>query len=154
MFRKILLAVAVAAGFAAPGLARAAVPDLIAVESAHSVEETAARLTELLEARGVTVFAVIDHAAGAASVGRALRPTTLVIFGNPALGAPLMAAAQTAGVDLPQKALIYEDAAGAVWLAYNDPAALARRHGIPQDHEIIGRIAGALSTFAQAAVGE
>lgn len=153
--RTLLFAGGVAAGLAGPAVAEApAVADLIVVESAYSAAETTNRLTSALETRGVTVFAVVDHAAGAASVGRELQPTTLVVFGNPALGAPLMGEAQTAGIDLPMKALIYEDASGGVWFAYNDPASIARRHGLGDDNEIIRRMTGALGNFARAATGE
>ena len=101
---------------------------LIALLSKHDFPTTLERLTRALEAKGVTVFARVDHAAGAASVGQALRPTTLVIFGNPAGGTPLMQAAQIAGIDLPLKALIWQDADGSVKLSYNDPHWIAARH--------------------------
>lgn len=100
---------------------------LITLRSAHDFPTTLDRLLKVLEAKGVIVFARIDHAAGAASVGLALRPTTVVVFGNPTAGTPLMQAAQSAGVDLPLKALVWEDAGGAVNLSYNDPAWIATR---------------------------
>src|ERR1700722_4712008 len=95
---------------------------LMTLRSAHDAPTTVERLAKELETRGITVFARIDHAAGAAGAGLALRPTTLVIFGNPAAGTPLMQATQTAGIDLPLKALIWQDEEGAAHLSYNDPA--------------------------------
>jgi uncharacterized protein (DUF302 family) len=103
---------------------------LVTIRSARSVAETIERLVSAVTSRGMTVFAQIDHAAGAARMGMELRPTVLVIFGNPMGGTPLMQDRQTAGIDLPVKALAWEDAAGAVWLTYNDPRWLARRHGL------------------------
>ena len=101
---------------------------LTTLPSAHDVATTLARLLAALAEKKITVFARIDHAAGAASVGLALRPTTLVIFGNPAVGTPLMQTAQSAGIDLPLKALVWRDADGTVKLTYNDPAWIAARH--------------------------
>ena len=103
---------------------------LITIPSAYSVRETIDRLVRIVTARGLGVFARIDHAAGAAQVGMALRPTELLIFGNAKGGTPLMQRKQTAGLDLPLKVLAWEDAEGAVWLTYNDLAWLARRHGL------------------------
>jgi len=103
---------------------------LVTIRSAHSVPETIERVVSALTSRGMTVFAQVDHAAGAARVPLALRPTMVVIFGSPMGGTPLMQDRQTAGIDLPVKALACEDADGAVWLTYNDPRWLARRHGL------------------------
>ena len=102
---------------------------LIQVESPRSARETLDRFEAAAKARGRMVFARIDHAAGAEKVGKTLRPTARLIFGNPQGGTPLMACAQTAGVDLPLKALAWQEAAGKTLLGYNDPAFLARRHG-------------------------
>jgi uncharacterized protein (DUF302 family) len=96
----------------------------------HPVKETADRLADAIAARGLTLFARIDHAAGAAAAGMTVRPTELLIFGNAKGGTPLMQETQTIGIDLPLKALIWEDAAGKVWFGYNDPAWLAERHGV------------------------
>ena len=104
-----------------------------------------------MKERGLNVFARIDHAAGAAKVGKTLRPTELLIFGNPQGGTPLMACAQTAGIDLPLKALVWTDAAGKVMLSYNDPAYLAKRHGAASCPAVEG-LTKALSGLAQAAV--
>ena len=103
---------------------------LITVVSNYPATETMDRLEAEVRARGMTVFARIDHAAGAAQAGLDLRPTEVMIFGNARGGTPLMQAAQTIGIDLPLKALVWEDVAGKVWLTYNDPGWLARRHGL------------------------
>jgi uncharacterized protein (DUF302 family) len=103
---------------------------LITLPSAFAARTTADRLAAEVEKRGLTVFARIDHAAGAAAAGLALPPTELLIFGNARGGTPLMQADQAIGIDLPLKALVYEDSAGKTWLAYNDPHWLARRHGL------------------------
>jgi uncharacterized protein (DUF302 family) len=105
---------------------------MIEVKSAFTAKETMTRLEDVVKQRGLTVFARIDHAAGAARIGKALRPTELLIFGNPQGGTPLMECAQTTGIDLPLKALVWEDSAGQVWVGYNDPAYLAKRHDAPQ----------------------
>jgi uncharacterized protein (DUF302 family) len=102
---------------------------LITLKSNFEPAETMARLEAAVTARGMTVFAHVDHAAGAAQVGLPLRPTDLLIFGSPKGGTPLMQAVQTAGIDLPLKALVWQDEAGVTWLSYNDPTWLAARHG-------------------------
>ncbi len=106
---------------------------LVTVASTFDSDETIKRFHAALTAAGLTVFARVDHAAGAAKVGLPLRPTTLVLFGNPAAGTPLMQAAQTSGIDLPLKALVWQDEAGAVHLTYNDPAWIASRHALGAD---------------------
>ena len=105
---------------------------VIEVKSAYSPKETMDRLEAFAKQRGLIIFARIDHAAGAAKVGKPLRPTELLIFGNPQGGTPLMECSQTAGIDLPLKALVWQDASLQVWVGYNDPAFLARRHGAAQ----------------------
>jgi uncharacterized protein (DUF302 family) len=100
------------------------------IASAYTVRETIDRLGRIATARGLIVFARIDHAAGAAQVGMALRPTELVLFGHPRGGTPLMQERQTAGIDLPRKALAWEDAEGKVWLTYNEVSWLAERHNL------------------------
>jgi uncharacterized protein (DUF302 family) len=125
---------------------------LITLASAHDVGTTLDRLTAALAAKGVTVFARIDHAAGAASVGLPLRPTTLVIFGNPAAGTPLMQAAQTAGIDLPLKALVWQSVDGSTQLTYNDPAWIAARHGIGSAvQQAVNALSAAMAAFARQA---
>ena len=103
---------------------------LITVASHHSVKETMDRLEASLMGRGVTIFARIDHAAGATEAGMELRPTELIVFGNPKAGTPLMQAKQTIGLDLPLRMLGWQDADGRTWLTYNDIGWLAKRHGL------------------------
>ncbi len=124
---------------------------LIAVKSPHSASVTMNRLEEVVKQRGLTVFARIDHAAGAAKIGKTLRPTELLIFGNPQGGTPLMECAQSAGIDLPLKALVWEDASSQVWVGYNDPAYLAQRHGAAQC-PAVENLTKALSSLSSAAV--
>jgi len=106
---------------------------LITVPSRYGAKETADRLAAGVEARGMTVFARIDHAAGAVEVGLPLRPTELLIFGNAKGGTPLMQSRQTIGIDLPLKVLVWQDEVGKVWVSYNDPSWLAKRHGLGPD---------------------
>lgn len=127
------------------------VPGLVTLRSAFPVGETLDRLEKLLAQKNIQVFARIDHAAGAAKVKLALRPTQVLLLGNPAAGTPLMQAAQTIGIDLPLKVLAWEDAAGECWLGYNDPAYLAQRHGITDRHEVINSMAAGLEALAHAA---
>jgi uncharacterized protein (DUF302 family) len=124
---------------------------LINTQSAHDVKTTADRLEEILKTKGMTVFTRINHAEGAQKTGQTLRPTELVIFGNPKVGTPLMKCSQTMAIDLPQKALIWEDESGTVWLSYNDPGSLAIRHNINGCDKIIKKIENALSNFSKAA---
>lgn len=102
---------------------------LIEIKSAYSVSETITRFEAAAKERKLNIFLRVDHAAGAQKIGATLRPTELLIFGNPQGGTPLMACAQSVGIDLPLKALAWEDASGQVWLGYNDPQYLAARHG-------------------------
>ena len=122
---------------------------LIHLASRHSVDETLQRLEVLLNERGITVFVRVDHSGEAAKVGLALRPTKLLIFGSPKGGTPLMQAAPTVAIDLPLKALFWEDADGKVWLTYNDPAYLQQRHNVPAD--LVPNIAGVGALLAKAA---
>jgi uncharacterized protein (DUF302 family) len=103
---------------------------LITIPSAFEPKETMDRLEADVKARGMTVFARIDHGAGAAQAGLSLRPTELLIFGNAKGGTPLMQSGQSIGIDLPLKALVWQDESGRVWLSYNEPAWLAKRHGL------------------------
>ena len=125
---------------------------LTTLSSVHSAKETMDRLEADVKAKGLTVFARIDHTAGAKAAGLSLRPTELLIFGNAQGGTPLMQALQTTGIDLPLKALVWEDAGGKVWLSYNEPAWIAQRHGnAAAVGEVTGRLAGALAMLAKAA---
>jgi uncharacterized protein (DUF302 family) len=105
---------------------------LIAVKSPHTPKETMDRLESVLKQKGMTIFARVDHAAGAAKIGKQLRPTELLIFGNPQGGTPFIECSQTVGIDLPLKALVWQDGSGQVWVGYNDPAFLAQRHAAAQ----------------------
>ena len=117
---------------------------LLQVGSKYSVDETVKRLESVLAERGVRVFTVIDHSGEAEKVGMKMRPTKLVIFGNPKGGTPLMVAAPTLAIDLPLKALVSEDESGKVWVSYNSPEYLKERHGVPEDLIKNIAVAGAL----------
>jgi uncharacterized protein (DUF302 family) len=108
------------------------------------VDETVNRLEAVLAQRGVQVFALIDHSGEAEKVGMKMRPTKLVIFGNPKGGTPVMVAAPTLAIDLPLKALVWEDGGGKVWVTYNSPEYLQQRHGVPEDLIKNIAVAGAL----------
>jgi uncharacterized protein (DUF302 family) len=125
---------------------------LITIESRHGPEETMNRFEAEVRARGMTVFAHIDHAAGATAVGLSLRPTELLIFGSAKTGTPPMQSTQTLGIDLPLNALVWQDAAGTSWLSYNDPAFLAHRHGLDgADNTTVNAMAAALKAIASKA---
>ena len=125
---------------------------LTTIPSIYEPKETMDRLEAALKARGLTIFARIDHAAGAAEAGLPLRPTELVIFGNAKGGTPLMQADQTAGIDLPLKTLVWQDASGKAWLSYNDPAWIAERHGLGKAVDAtVAAMAGLLDGAAKSA---
>ena len=134
-----------------PALASA---EMITKTSAYSVTETVDRLTAAVEGAGATVFARIDHAKGAAKVGSDLRPTQMLMFGNPKLGTPAMQASQTAGLDLPLRVVVYQTEGGDVLLSYHDPAAMGATHGLPADAPVLKRMAGALDKLTGKAVGK
>src|ERR1700677_3238738 len=106
---------------------------IVSKPSKHSVDETVAKLQAILQAKGVAVFALVDHSGEAEKVGMLMRPTKLLIFGNPKGGTPLMLAAPSIAIDLPLKILVWEDDQGKVWLSHNSPEYLAERHGLPQN---------------------
>jgi uncharacterized protein (DUF302 family) len=125
---------------------------LITLRSGNGPEETMNRFEAAVRVKGLTVFAQIDHAAGAAAVGLSLRPTEVLLFGNARGGTPLMESVQTIGIDLPLKVLVWQDAAGDTWLSYNDPAWLARRHGGGQKSDAaVAAMTGLLQALATAA---
>jgi len=125
---------------------------LITVKSDHEPRETMDRLAEGVTSAGLTVFARIDHARGAAQVHLPLRPTELLIFGNAQGGTPLMQFSQTIGIDLPLKALVWQDESGTTWIAYNDPRYLAARHNLPREaKETADKMAHALAAVTAAA---
>lgn len=146
--RTTIIALILVVGLALPVSAE---PGLTNVKSAHDVKNTADRLETVLKEKGMTVFLRINHTEGARKVGKQLRPTELVIFGNPKVGAPLMQCGQTIGIDLPQKALIWQDEGGQVWLTYNDPQFLEARHGIDGCKPVLNKVKNALQNFALAA---
>ncbi len=127
---------------------------LVTLRSGHSPKVTLDRFEEVAKSKGMKIFARIDHAAGAKSIGQELRPTELIIFGNPQGGTPLMQCAQTAGIDLPLKALAWQDASGQTWLAYNDPVWVAARHGAGECGGAPAKMRGALEAFARHATGK
>jgi len=116
-------------------MSTSSIPGFISKLSPHSVPETIQRLSALLKSKGVAIFALIDHSGEAEKDGLKMRPTHLLIFGNPKGGTPLMLAAPSTAIDLPLKALVWEDADGKVWLSYNSPDYLQQRHGFPADLE-------------------
>ncbi len=129
-----------------------AVDGLTTIRSSHGPKDTMERLEAEVKARGLTVFARIDHTAGAAAAGLSLPPTEVLIFGNAKGGTPLMQTVQTIGIDLPLKALVWQDASGVTLLSYNDPAWLAKRHGVSGAAEAaVGNLSAALRAIAQAA---
>jgi uncharacterized protein (DUF302 family) len=122
---------------------------LITLSSSHGPKDTMDRLAAEITARGMTVFARVDHAAGAAEAGLPLRPTELLIFGNAKGGTPLMQSEQTIGIDLPLKALVWQDASSRTWLSYNDPSWLAKRHGLGAEVDpAVKAMAAALNVIA------
>ena len=129
-------------------MSTSSIPGFISKLSPHSVPETIQRLSALLKSKGVAIFALIDHSGEAEKAGLKMRPTQLLIFGNPKGGTPLMLAAPSTAIDLPLKALVWEDADGKVWLSYNSPDYLQQRHGFPADLE--KNIAAIEPLFAQA----
>ena len=128
-----------------------AVPGLTTTQSSHPPLETMSRLEAAVAAKGLTVFARIDHAEGASAAGLSLRPTAVLIFGNPRGGPPLMQAAPTIGIDLPLKALVWQDASGDTWLSWNDPAWLAARHGLSGAEAVAGKLSALLEDVAKTA---
>jgi uncharacterized protein (DUF302 family) len=129
-----------------------AVQGLTTVPSSHGPKDTMNRLEAEVKAKGMTVFARIDHAAGAVEAGLSLRPMEVLIFGNAKAGTPLMQSFQTIGIDLPLKALVWQDAAGDTWLSYNDPAWLGQRHGLGGEIEAaVQMMTAALNAVTKAA---
>lgn len=122
---------------------------IVTIPSHHSVDETVERLKSILRSKGITLFAVIDHSGEAAKVGMKMPKTKLVIFGNPKGGTPLMLATPSVAIDLPLKILVGEDAQGKVWVSYNNPQYLKKRHGIPEN--LLANIAVVETLAARAA---
>ena len=129
------------------------VDGLITIRSSFGPEETMNKFEAGVRAKGMTVFAHIDHAAGAAAAGLLLRPTDLLIFGTAKVGTPLMQSVQTIGIDLPLKTLVWQDASGSTWLSYNDPSLLLRRHGLDDEgaKATVDAMTAALNAIARTA---
>jgi len=147
MIKKILLTLVIlplsVSLFAADGI--------IKVKSNHSVEQTANKLEKVLLSKGMKIFQRVKHSEGAKTVGININPTEVIIFGNPKVRAPLMKCAPTVAIDLPQKAVIWQDASNKVWISYNDPAYLKQRHNIQGCDEVLAKVSGALSKLTGAA---
>lgn len=124
---------------------------LTSIRSSFDPKETIDRLVAEINATGMTVFTRIDHAAAAAEVGLTLRPTELIIFGNARGGTPLMQSVQTVGIDLPLKALVWQDASGRTWLSYNEPKWIAQRHGVTNGQPVVSKMADLLGAIARKA---
>ena len=122
---------------------------IVDIRSNHSVDETVDKLEGILQAKGVTLFAFVDHSGEADRVGMKMRPTKLLIFGSPKAGTPLMLAAPSIAIDLPLKILVWEDAEARVWISYNSPAYLQERHNLPA--ELLQNIAVVATLAAKAA---
>ena len=127
---------------------------LVTLQSNHSVKDTADKLASIIDSKGMTVFARVDHQKNAAGVNLELRPTLVIMFGNPKAGTPLMQCEQSVAIDLPQKILISEDADDKVWLSYNNPDYLKTRHDIQGCDTAIDNISKALSGISQAAIAK
>lgn len=152
MIKKILtFTCAALTGMAISASTALAADGMVTVKSANDVATTVEKLVAVLESKGMTVFTTIDHSAGAAKADLELRPTQLVVFGNPKVGTPLMLCSQSIALDLPQKMLAWEDADGNVHLSYNDPMHLKARHETEGCDEVFGKVSGALGNFAKAA---
>ena len=124
---------------------------LTSIRSRFGPKETMDRLQAEIRAQGMTVFARIDHAAGAAEVGLRLPPTELIIFGNARGGTPLIQAAQTTGIDLPLKALVWEDASGKTWISYNEASWIVQRHSVANAEQVVSKMAATLSAISRTA---
>jgi uncharacterized protein (DUF302 family) len=146
IYTTLALLVSAVSAYAADGM--------VNVASNFDVTETADRMESLLQQKGMTVFNRIDHSENAAVAGMELRGTVLLIFGNPKIGSRLMQCSQSVAIDLPQKALAWEDDEGDVWLSYNDPSYLSARHQLSACDEVITKVGQALSGISRAAAAE
>ena len=151
---RVLSALIILLGFISTNTFAIDTAGIIKIKSKHSVNETINRLETVLNKKGMTIFKRVNHTAGADKVGLHLRPTELLIFGNPKVGTPLMLCSQTAALDLPQKALAYKDENGQVWLVYNDPAYMAKRHNIKNCEAAVQKVTNALAKFAKVVVAK
>lgn len=131
--------------------AAVAATGMVSIKSKHSVKASLDKLEQILDTKGLTVFTRIKHSENAEKAGQSLRPTELLIFGNPNMGSPLMRCQQSIALDLPQKTLAWEDDNGQVWLSYNSPSYLVDRHGVRGCEEILKKMENALSKLVSAA---
>lgn len=128
---------------------------LTTIASKYDPAESIERLEAAIKKKGMAVFGRVDHAAGAKEIGMELRPTVVVIFGSAKAGTPIMQADQTVGIDLPLKALVWQDATGKTWISYNDPEWIAKRHGLGDGLKpIIGKMQEVIAAVAQEAAGD
>ena len=153
MNKKTMMIVAIA-GIVLSVPAWSAGNGLVIKASPYSAAKTLDRWEQILKRKHIRVFARISHKQNAAGVGLKLRPTELLIFGNPKLGTYFFMSNQTAGIDLPMKAMAWEDARGQTWVAYNDPQYIADRHGIKDRADIIKKMKGALENFSNYAIAK
>jgi uncharacterized protein (DUF302 family) len=144
--RRMLICLLFLVLFAVP--AASAGDGLVTVKSSYKAKETADRVERLAKERGMTMFDRIDHAGGAKAAGMTMRPTEVLIFGNPKGGTPLMLCEQRVGIDLPLKMLVWEDGNGVVWIGYSDPENLKDRYGIKGCDEVLGKMRGFLGKLA------
>lgn len=152
--KKFLIALCVVLAPALAPVAANADDGIVRKASAYDVKATIDRLESILKERGIGIVARLDHAANAARVGLAMRPTELLLFGNPKLGTPVMNAAQSAAIDLPMKAVAMQDADGKVWLIYNKPSFMQARHGIKGADKQIKMMTGALDKLTGLAIAK
>lgn len=152
--KKQFVAVLLTTLFILPGLSFAGDNGLIVKKSPHSVSETLDRWAALLKKKKIRVFARVSHSENAKGVGLKLRPTELLIFGNPKLGTHYFTANQEAGIDLPMKAMAWQDKNGQTWLAYNDPSYVAKRHHVKNRDAITKKMKGALEKMSNYAIAK
>ncbi len=151
MLKKYAAIVCMLAASVLPATVALAADGMVVVKSPHSVAVTVDKLVAVLESKGMNIFARINHAEGAQKAGMDLRPTELLVFGNPKVGTPLMLCSQSFAIDLPQKMLAWQGEDGTVHLGYNDPMHLKGRHKTEGCDEVLGKVSGALGNFAAAA---
>lgn len=154
MKKQITATILAAALLILPAMTYAGDNGLVIKRSPHSASKTLDRWAELLKKKNIRVFLRTSHKDNAAGVGLKLRPTELLVFGNPKLGTHFFTSSQTAGIDLPMKAMAWEDAQGRTWVAYNDPQYVANRHGVKGRDEIIKKMKGALEKFSNYAIAK
>jgi len=155
MFKSFLVAAAISLSMAvAPAVAAGDGNGTIKMESAHDAATTLDRLEAIFKAKGITVFARVDHAAGAKKIGEDMAPTQLLLFGNPKLGTPLIKINREAGFDLPMKALAWTDDAGKTWLAVTDPVSLKARYGLDAASPVIEKMTGAVTAMGKKATSK